>query len=449
MFFGTTPQIVSQYLFKELKRINPKRVFIPFAGNFVLEQVASMACPDAQIFSTDVSIYSRAIGFGVNDIDFRLELTDEMKNDFPFLIDKQKPIEKAAIIILFSEIAKTYLKRDKIQYYSNLYNDAKTNIETYFNQVLGKLQKFKETSKFNFFGIDACEVLKDVQESDFVFYDPPVLLGDYEKMFDALNKCLVYDDVFYTQITDDLKCEQINEMHQKGATIYWRTNGENLIIPDCMQQVFHYQYKYNAAYHIYSNTDSASFVGSFEPLKEVIKNIKIIGKEDVITEKSTIDIVLCPLNVGNHYRMLWVKKAQMTSAGWCYLVFIDKKLIGLLQLEAGVKFGSDYVVLYSDPVSPFSRYKRLSKLILYLCCTKEMLKTINDISMWEHMGFTTRVFTNAPVSMKYRGIFELTERKEDKNSDYKNTLIYHSKKHYETYQEALKEWLKKYKNDIK
>lgn len=449
MFFGTTPQIVSQYLFKELKRINPKRIFVPFAGNFVCEQIAAMACPDAEIFSTDVSIYSRAIGFGVNDINFKLELTEEIKSDFPFLIDKQKPIEKAAIIILFSEIAKTYLKRGKVKYYENLYNDARANIEKYFEQVLGKLQKFKDTTKFKFYGIDACEVLKDVRKDDFVFYDPPVLLGDYEKMFDALNKCLIYDEVDYTQMTDEIKREQINEMHEKGVTVYWRTNGENLVIPECLKQVFHYQYKWNAAYHIYSNVDSESFVGSFEPLKEIVKNIKIFGKDDEITENSKIDIVLYPSNVGNHYRMLWTKKAQMTSAGWCYLVFIDEKLIGLLQLESGMKFGSDYAVIFSDPVSPFSKYKRLSKLLLYLCCTKEMLKTINDISMWEHTGFTTRVFTNEPVSMKYRGIFELTERKEDKNSDYKNILIYHSEKHHKTYRKALKAWLKKYKNDIK
>jgi hypothetical protein len=449
MFFGTTPQIISQYLHSEIKRLNPQRIFIPFAGNFVVEQIAHLACPDAEIFSTDVSVYSRAIGFGVNDIDFRLELTDLTKRDFPFLSDKQKPIEKAAIVILFSEIAKTYLKKDKIKYYDNLYNDAKCNIETYFNQTLNKLLKFKESSRFKFFGIDACEVLKDVKKGDFVFYDPPVLLGDYEKMFEAINKCLLYDEVAYTQMTEELKREQIKEMHEKGATIYWRTNGEVSDLPECLSRTFHYQYKWSAAYHVYSNVNSSSFVGRFEPLKEIVKNIQIIGKDDDITENSTIDVVLYPSNVGNHYRLMWVKKAQMSNAGWCYLVFIDKKLIGLLQLESGLKFGSDYVVIFSDPVSPFSKYRKLSKLILYLCCTREMLKTVNDLSMWEHVGFTTRVFTNNAVSMKYRGLFELTERKEDKTSDYSNILIYHSKKHLETFRDGLKEWLKKYSKDTK
>jgi len=449
MFFGTTPQIVSQYLYKELKRIAPKRVFIPFAGNFICEQIAMLACPNAEVFSTDVSIYSRAIGLGVNDIDFKFELTDEIKNDFPFLADKNDPIEKAAIVILFSEIAKAYLKRDKIKYYQNQYNDAQINVEKYFKKVLISLNKFKETSKFKFYGIDACELLKDVKENDFVFYDPPVLLGDYEKMFNALNKCLIYDEVSYTQITNDLKFAQINEMNDKGAIIYWRTNGEDLDIPKCMEKVFHYQYKWNHAYCIYSNINTKSFVGCFEPLKEDVKNIKIFDKDDEISEKSEIDVVLYPSKVGNHYRMLWVKKAQMSNAGYSFLVFINKKLVGVLQIESGMKFGSDYAVIFSDPVTPFSKYKRLSKLILYLCCTKEMLKTINDITMWDHIGFTTRVFTNDAVSMKYRGLFEMTERKKNKNSDYRNILIYHSKKHFQTYKEALKEWLLKYRNEIK
>jgi len=449
MFFGTTPQIVSQYLFKELKRINPKRIFIPFAGNFVCEQIAAMACPDAEIFSTDVSIYSRAIGFGVNDVDFRLELTEEMKKDFPFLIDKQKPLEKAAIVIFFTEVSKCYVQKEKVLYYSNLYNEAKLNIEKYFIQIIDKLQKFKKTTKFKFFGIDACEVLKDVQKGDFVFYDPPVILGSYEKEYKTLPKLIDFDEVSYSQITEELKREQINEMNGKGAIVYWRTNGEKLTIPKCLNQVFYYKYKWNAAYHIYSNINTGSFVGSFSPIKEMVKNLKILSKDDEITENSEIEVIQQPTFIGNHYRMLWVKKAQMLDSGWCFIILVDKKLLGILQLGSGLKFGSNYCIINSDPVSPFSKYKRLSKLILYLCCTKEMLKTINDISMWEHTGFTTRVFTNAAISMKYRGIFELTERKEDKTSDYKNILIYHSKKHYSTYRDALKEWLKKYENDIK
>lgn len=195
--------------------------------------------------------------------------------------------------------------------------------------------------------------------------------------------------------------------------------------------------------------DSTSFVGKFEPLKETVKNLKIIGKDDVITEKSKIDVVLQPCNIGNHYRMMWVKKAQMLDSGWCFLILINGKLLGVLQLGSGLKFGSNYVVINSDPVSPFSKYRKLSKLILYVCCTKEILKLVNDLSMWEHLGFTTRVFTNNAISMKYRGLFELTKREEDKKTDYRYCLICHSKKHLDTVQDGLREWVKKYGNNIK
>ena len=190
MFFGTTPKIVSNYLAKEIKEHNPGKVFVLFAGNFVVEQIASQFS-NAVIESTDVSIYSRAIGFGLCDKDFKLNIKPKLEKDFYFLTTKKKPLEKAAIVIMFSEIAKAFLKKDKIAYYQSQYKDAVNNQEKYFNQVISKLLLFKNTSRINFHGIDACLLVPEIKKGDFVFYDPPVILGDYEKMLDIVDEWLL------------------------------------------------------------------------------------------------------------------------------------------------------------------------------------------------------------------------------------------------------------------
>ena len=142
---------------------------------------------------------------------------------------------------------------------------------------------------------------------------------------------------------------------------------------------------------------------------------------------------------------MWVKKAEMTDAGYSFLIFCDKKIIGLVTVESGVKFSTHFASIFSDPSAPTSRYKRLSKLILYLISTKAFLKEFNNITMWEHIGFTTRVFTNSPVSMKYRGKFKLNLREEDKDGNFKYRLIYQNKdKLSKTYKQALNEWYSKY-----
>ena len=68
----------------------------------------------------------------------------------------------------------------------------------------------------------------------------------------------------------------------------------------------------------------------------------------------------------------------------------------------------------------------------------------NDVTMWEHTGFTTRATSNEPVSMKYRGIFDLAERIEDKEGNYQYKLMYRTKeKLFDTIQDALIAWVKK------
>ena len=82
--------------------------------------------------------------------------------------------------------------------------------------------------------------------------------------------------------------------------------------------------------------------------------------------------------------------------------------------------------------------------MLHICCTQEVVDIMNEKSMWEHAGFTTRVFTNAPVSMKYRSLFDLKEREEDEEGNYKYKLIYQNKRKIApTIKEGLKNWLKK------
>lgn len=449
MFFGTTPQIISQYLFNELKTLQPKRVFVPFAGNFVMEQLAYKANPKCKIFSTDVMIYSNAIGFGLTGQDFKLEIREEHKKDFKFMTTKKAPIEKAAVVIFFTEISKS-LNKIHIPYYRNLYDDAVRNQKSYFAEIMAKLERFD--TKFSYLGQDAVILLKKVKAGDVVLYDPPVIDDnkDYISQYKLLESIIDFDEIEYTPIDMPIKLKILKQLHKKGAIVYWRTNNRE-DAPEGFSEVFNYTYGWNKQYCIYSNREAEKFVGSWIPLKEKIKNIPIISEQDTITRKSKIQVIPQPMPVINHYRLLWVKKAQMTDMGRGYIVLIDGKIIGIIQIASGLKFGSDFVLINSDPAAPTSKYLRLSKLILMFICTKQLLKDFNEYTMWKHTGFTTRVFTNSNVSMKYRGLFKLEKREFDTSSDYKYKLIYHNRdKLAPTYKSALINWIDKYgKDEIK
>lgn len=454
MFFGTTPQIVSQFLASELTGMDTPNIFVPFAGNFVVEQIAGSVLPSSRVHSTDVSLYSRAIGFGVtNNPEFDALLTDEVAEMFPYMASHQNtPMEKAAVMIFMTEASQNIRKMEKTAYYASMHNAAVLGQESYFEKIMKKLQSFQDRVKnLRFTGKCATTLIPEAKAGDLMFYDPPVLLGDYEAMFKALEGCYNFTPEPYEIIDDKVKLEQLEMLNEKGVTTYYRTNEPLEKMPEGYSQVFEHKYKWNAAYCIYTNKPNNRFVGRFQPIPETVMNLPILGPTDVITKDSEVLCLKVSSRVANHYRLMWVRKAEMSNAGSSWLVLVDGKLIGMFCLSDGVQYSSPYAVIFSDPAAPGTNYKRLSRLILHVILSEEVLNEFNDMTMWEHTGFTTRVFTNAPVSMKYRGLFKLEKRDEAEGAakgNFKYCLIYHSKKLVPTVSDALKAWVKKHGNDL-
>ena len=117
MFFGTTPSIISQYLNQEIIKHNPKRVWVLFAGNFVVEQIVGQSLPECEVHSTDISIYSRAIGYASMNKESEIKLLPEYGEMYPICAKLNTPTEIAAQVIFFSDVAKN-LNKDHIPYYN-------------------------------------------------------------------------------------------------------------------------------------------------------------------------------------------------------------------------------------------------------------------------------------------------------------------------------------------
>jgi hypothetical protein len=443
MFLGTTPAIISQFIQREIEILKPKRLFVPFAGNFVIEQLAGVVDKNIEVFSTDVSLYSRAVGYGLAGMESEITLKDEILNEFTIYKNHTEPIDKAVAAIFFAEAA-TARRKKSILYYKRLLQDAIDNQEAYYKKIKDRLLKVQGLlGNFKFYGIDAMELLKDVRTGDFVFYDPPYFVDGYKKMFADLDECFNHTPPKFTDITEVIQEQQLTEFCNNGVNAMFRDYDRDE--PVGYEIVYKYEYKDNTFFKLFVNYNSDSrFVGRRDGMKEKAPNYPIITYEDVITEESKIEVVSVKAEVANHYRLLWVKKATMTGGGCNFLVLIDGKVSGVLTLTEGTKLGTDLISIFSDPAATTSRYERLGKLILYICCSREVISRMNDTYLWEHTGFTTRVFTNNPVSMKYRGLFTLKERKKATTGNYENALIYQNRENiFSSLEEALKVWLKK------
>ena len=446
-FFGTTPAVVGEYLQSRIREFKPEVAHVPFAGNFVVEQLVANVSKDIIIHSTDVSLYSRAIGLGVTGKKLDAVLRPNIAEIFEFFADKTEPLDMAVQIIYLAEVSRN-MGKDHIPYYAGLMRDAKKLQEKYFDQIKGKLEKFQAgVGHMNFYGVDACEIIPLAESGHFMFYDPPVLLGDYEKMFAPLEACYDYQPPNYTEMNDYVIADHLQSFNDKGVTCYYRTNNpvEPERVPPGYEEVYRHGYKHGAHYCIYTNAKGVQkYVRRFNPLKEEVKHYPLIQETDTITNKSKVEFLKVPGNIANHYRLMWVKKAQMTNGGVPYLIFVDGKMIGLVQLNSGLTFGTDLIPIFSDPACPHSKYKRLSKLIIALTCTQNVIDMVNEDVLWTHHGFTTKVFTNESSSMKYRNLFKLALKEELKHNNFKYSLIYQNRERiFKTFKEALTFFLDK------
>lgn len=454
MFLGTTPKEVCQYLASIIEKENPKRVFVPFAGNFVVEQVVAKLEKEIKVISGDVSLYSNAIGFAITNQKSDIKLKEELLKDFPYFKNKTTPIDIAAQVIFFSEVAQARAKAEKIRYYKSIYEDAVKNQEKYIEIILEKIKKVKKTlSNIEYSALDAGVLIQSAKKDDVLYYDSPTIKGGYESMFKCLCECFTFKETEYSIIDNEVRKEHMKMLHKKGVKVlmnaYYPDNNIE-VLPDGYEESFRYKYKDNRYISIYSNIKNKKWVNIKETLKEKQSKYEIINEEDEITNKSRIEFVKCPQDVAAHYRIMWVKKANIKNGGTNYLVFIDKKLIGCVVMTSGLMFSSELAVIFSDPVTQTSKYNKLAKLLIYMICSKPFLKMYNDETLWEHTGVTTAVFTNYEKSMKYRGLFNVKEKKVIKEGRYKYKIIYQNKdKIFPTYKAALTQWLDKHKNDIK
>lgn len=448
MFFGSTPKIIGNYIHSEMTRLNPKRVFSPFAGAFAIEQIVSNACPTAKILSTDVTLFSSALGLYFANKPNTISIKDTAIELVPFLKDKTDSESIAAAVLVFSDLAPHIEKAKKTEYYRKLVNHILNNFETYFNKAIEKLRKIKGAiNNLDYYSLDAVELLKQVEPGDIVYFDPPYFQGDYEKMFKNLPNYFDFKEPKYTCIDKEKIVEYLRDFDKCGITAYYRCFNMNDELPENYKLSMVFQHKYHAYHCIYTNAQSTMFVKRFEALKESVKKYKIASDDLTINQDTKIEIVKIGNDVANHYRMLWVKKAEMKQPNYSFLVLADKQIIGVICINSGMAYGIDKATIISDPASPMTKYNRLSKLILHLILTKDFIYKINELTLWEHTGFTTIAYTNNPVSMKYRGLFELAKREDLKEGNYQFKLTYHSKKLFNSIDEAKNQWIKKYAKD--
>jgi hypothetical protein len=164
--------------------------------------------------------------------------------------------------------------------------------------------------------------------------------------------------------------------------------------------------------YIYSNLNFKA--GIFrKKINEKIFPYRILLSEEEIPDDAKVEILQVDISTINHHRNTFLsKKVQPGSGDPCFLLFAGDRVFGFLIFQTYSRKGgpSDEIYLLSDFVVPSTRYNRLSKLLLMAVKCREVRQTLNEKTIRDYRSILTTAFTDKPVSMKYRGVFELAKR---------------------------------------
>lgn len=159
-------------------------------------------------------------------------------------------------------------------------------------------------------------------------------------------------------------------------------------------------------------TDSGKAMISSKTEKADIMSFPEPPDELQISDLSLLKICPVKSSILKQVQNVYIKKVEKISGcRFAYLVFYDKYLIG--------GFGFDYPKMQEYDIWLLSDFctnntiPRLSKLILLIVKSKIVQQSISRKMHMATSTCYTKVYTHAPVSMKYRGVFDKISREDN------------------------------------
>ena len=456
MFHGSIPSSVQQILGDIVKSWDVSDIYVGCSGNFTIERVLN-GMTTASLHGNDVTIYSCLLGalFSGQPINARYKESYEGPMQFvkEYMTDDTSTV---VVAMLLSKMA-TYLGSKPNPYYKKMIAAYTTQWRELFNATDAKLRAIKPFLK-TFYPGDVIGWVDDVPaEHGFICY-PPFYAGDYEKMFTVIESVVDWEPPSYDMIDKDKIFDMFRKLTQRDYFMF----GTNDELPEFKDYLCGIAQTTNRGVplYVYSKAKKSRVILPNQTVTSLM--VERLGEDEDVGD----DIKLIALKSENfhalrsQYMNPHIKPGQESAA---YGVVVDNKLIGVFAFSSGptlaqwdAHIDTPTMYLLSDfPIAP-TKYKRLSKLVLYAALSRES-KLLAERSANKRMrSLITTAFSKNPVSMKYRGLFRLMNKKElpgvelgetDMSKIYYNQgwqLNYGAPLGQWTLAEGLAEWKKKH-----
>jgi len=442
LFVGAVPKICVEQVFRCVEMARVREAFVCCSGSFRFEHALGQRYPNVAVHSNDVSLFSTAIGTYAAGELRPFKFVNEFER-LEAILAGRPTLDRVVALTVTVRMCHFRGKNEHALMHRRHFLD---NFEHYIGASRDRVQRYLESLKIaSFFAGDFREQAeRAVEAGGTIFAWPPTHRGDYENFYRSVEAGVEWQHPSY-QLWDPSQIGTwIKKLAGMGAPYVVCANhdlSEEGVVPFGL----HTQGRTQTIY-LYSNLRNTATIVCTDTQAEPFAYEKVVPDE--LTADTEVRIVTVGDKQMNFIKDVYQLPGLIHSSGeMSFLVYLGGKLAGGFVYASGkfnMKLGdrvlraSRTIYLLSD--FSVSRDGKLSKLISMLATGREMVDRFARTRMRRVEGLATTAFTLKPASMKYRGIFELVNKKP-------GMLNYWSDVREQSYADIYRGWFRKYHAD--
>jgi hypothetical protein len=261
---------------------------------------------------------------------------------------------------------------------------------------------------------------------------PPTYKAGYERLYKFVHSNTEWEQPPYDMFDPADLPEWVESLEHAGAK-YWVGSDHKL---EGIEPAFAYFTGRNRPVYAYATADKTS-VRRREHRAEPFKYKPVDPPK--LTKSSDVKLVCPDAAQMNFIKDKYLAAGLAHSTGEMnFLVYVDRQLAGgFIYMRSRVGNVQDVQDIYLLSDFAVSRERRISKLIAMLATSRVAVDAFDRAYVQRTKHVTTTAFTDKPVSMKFRGIFDLLSRKP-------GFLQYRSPVREGTANDIYREWFRKH-----
>ncbi len=400
MFVGALPMPVVNQLIQSVDCSSWSEIFVCCSGSFRIDRALKTRYPTTTVRGNDVSLLSCAVGALLTGTAFDIAFRGRLA----FIEDLDLQGFEARIAAVIVALRMGQFSGDNA-YAAGHFAHCREHFADYHAKALAKIATLAAGVHLDEFvpGDFRDHAKRATDAGHGIAGFLPTYKGGYERMYRFIDEGVEWSaPSFRTWDPADLPA-WLGEVAATGAPYF--------IVTDHELQGFEasteYRSKVNKPLFGYMGNGRASFRRARNRESRFAYT-----KVDAAKLGVTTDVQLVP---GTSAQMTFLRNAYLAkgiahaSGVANYLVLLDGALAGGFIYSRDKYDPANCIYLLSDFCITHER--RLAKLVAMLACSRESVQAWCKRFVVRPHAMRTTAFTDAPVSMKYRKIYELTSRK--------------------------------------